>query len=1223
MTLGGSYINKKIINFVILSFLFSLLSACGGGSDSNSASQNSTKQYQGFVQKGPFEVGTDVVISQLDSSGFPTGNAIITKIENVNGRFTYQLPKGWNIGEDAGSLKISAEGFYFDESNGEISGQKLNLSAITNTPESSAVNLLTDWAVNRVEVLLKSGQNLKLATEQSEKELIKIFGIDNIHQLDISQLDSFASDNALLLLLSGALMEVAEQNAVDSQQISNEIATDFSDDGKLTELGDDWFIWMQELIRNNPHLHANNYSKALKEKRGLNAPDSAALPRMIPLASRPSAVLPKELIVSPGETVMLDGRASHVFDEGSIINYTWFRVDQQVFNVPVSDRFIPNPVITAPSQELELLYALVVTDSQKLTDTAVIKIIVRNPVIPNNAPIAVDDTKSTSEDTLLALGVVDIVTPNDTDADGDVLSINAVSSPINGVVALNSAGVVLFTPTLNFVGTASFLYTVSDGKGGTDTATVTIAVTGVNDDPTAVNDTKSTNEDAALTLGLTDIVTPNDTDVDGDTLVITAVSAPVNGTIVLNGDGTVTFTPTTNFVGAGSFDYTVSDGNGGTDTATVTVNVTGTNDAPVAVDDTKNTNEDTALILGVADIVTTNDTDADGDTLSISAVLSPLNGTIILNGNGTVTFIPTANFFGTASFIYTVSDGKGGTDTATVTVTVVAVNDDPVAVDDSTSTNKDVAIVLGVAQIVTPNDTDVEGDTLTITVASTPVNGSVALTNGAVIFTPTTSFVGTASFIYTVSDGNGGTDTASVIIDVVDVIVATSSTYFKSPSPQMGFEIDGIDGNFYGRSVALSADGTTLAVGMAGTQSYSSAVYIYTLDSVGWSLQATLTSVNLESNDAYGRAIALSNDGNTLVVGATFEDGSATGIGGIDNNDASGSGAAYIFSRTGAVWSSSVYVKASNAQANDNFGKSVSISGDGKTIAVGAPSEDSPATGVGGDQGDSSAGSSSGAVYIFLLTGSTWSQEAYVKALLPFRSDQFGSSVSLNGLGNSLIVGAIGEDTTETSSGAIYHFRKSASVWSQQQLVKADTPVQSDNFGQSLALSNDGNTFVAASNTGSGTVYAFNLFSGIWIEEAIINADVTETNDRFGSSVAISADGNKFVIGAAGEDSSSTGTNIPPSGTADPTLNNAAGDGSGAIYIFERVTTVWSQNAYVKATNTDAGDAFGSSVALSDDGKTIAVGAPNERSKSPGINGDQTNNDFLGAGAVYVNPHLQ
>jgi len=150
---------------------------------------------------------------------------------------------------------------------------------------------------------------------------------------------------------------------------------------------------------------------------------------------------------------------------------------------------------------------------------------------------------------------------------------------------------------------------------------VTVNVGSVNDVPDAIDDSASSDEDTAIVLGISDLVTPNDTDLDGDTLVISAVSNPSNGSVVLNPDGTVTFTPNANFHGTATFDYTISDGNGGTDTATVTVNVGSVNDAPVDGNETNTVTEDTTLTIanGATGDLLNNATDADGDSISITS----------------------------------------------------------------------------------------------------------------------------------------------------------------------------------------------------------------------------------------------------------------------------------------------------------------------------------------------------------------------------------------------------------------------------------------------------------------------------------------------------------------------------------------------------------------------------------------------------------------------------
>ena len=299
-------------------------------------------------------------------------------------------------------------------------------------------------------------------------------------------------------------------------------------------------------------------------------------------------------------------------------------------------------------------FTYTVSDGQGGTDTATVTVTV-TPV--NDAPVANDDVATTPEDVAVDIYVL----ANDSDIDGDMLVVDSVTQPTNGTVTNNGVDVT-YTPDANYHGEESFIYTISDGQGGLATATVTVTVTPVNDTPVANDDTATTPEDTPVDID----VLANDTDIDGDTLTVTDVGDPANGTTAINPDGTVEYTPDPNYHGPDSFTYTVSDGNGGTDTAAVTVTVGAANDAPVAADDTATTPEGTAVTIPVL----ANDTDVDGDSLSVSDVSDPENGTAVINPDNTVTYTPAAGFHGLDSFVYTVSDGQGDTASATVTVTV-------------------------------------------------------------------------------------------------------------------------------------------------------------------------------------------------------------------------------------------------------------------------------------------------------------------------------------------------------------------------------------------------------------------------------------------------------------------------------------------------------------------------------------------------------------------------
>ena len=410
-----------------------------------------------------------------------------------------------------------------------------------------------------------------------------------------------------------------------------------------------------------------------------------------------------------------------------------------------------------------------VTDPAGLTDTATVTITV---TAVNDAPTAVDDAYATDEDTPL---VVPAPGPlgNDTDPDGDVLTAALVTGPTNGTLTgTSTAGAFTYTPNPDFAGTDTFTYTVTDGELTSNVATVTITVTSTdNDAPTAVNDAYATTEDTPLVIAAPGVL-GNDTDPDpGTTLTPALVTDPANGTLTGNLDGSFTYTPNANFAGIDTFTYTVSDGALTSNVATVTIIVTSTdNDAPTAGDDTISVVEDS--VANVVPVLA-NDTDPDpGTILTITAVTPGTNGgtaTIIGSGRTGLTYTPAANFVGTDTFTYTISDGAGGTDTATVTVTVTAVNDAPVALDDAYTTDEDTPLVIA-APGPLGNDTDPDGDALTPALLSTTTNGTLAPNlDGSFTYTPNADFAGTDSFTYSVTDPAGLTDTATVTITVTAV----------------------------------------------------------------------------------------------------------------------------------------------------------------------------------------------------------------------------------------------------------------------------------------------------------------------------------------------------------------------------------------------------------------------------------------------------------------------
>ena len=467
--------------------------------------------------------------------------------------------------------------------------------------------------------------------------------------------------------------------------------------------------------------------------------------------------------------------------------------------------------------------------------------------------------------------------------------------------------------------------------------------------------------------------------------------------------------------------------------------------------------------------------------------------------------------------------------------------------------------------------------------------------------------------------------------------VPMTQTYVKASNARPGSGHFGI--------VALSLDGTTLAVGASrepsaatginGDQSdtsalFTGAVYVFARGGSTWTQQAYIKGLNTRPNDHFGESVSLSADGNTLAVAAIFEDSSA-----------GNSGAVYVFGRTGDTWSEQAFIKAPNADPMDLFGKSLALSANGQTMVVGAYFEDSAATTINGDLQDDSA-TEAGAAYVFVRSGSTWSQQAYLKASNASAGSFFGNAASISADGNVVAVAAYQEDSSATgiggdqadtsafASGAVYVFVRSANSWAQTAYIKASNTRASSHFGNALSLSSDGFTLaVAARNESSaalgiggdqasqaagnsGAVYVFHQVAGAWAQQTYIKASNAETQDRFGECVALSSSGDRLIVGALYEDSGAVGINGDQQSEAQVD--------SGAAYVFERTSATWSQLAYVKAINTGADDAFGSTggVAVSGNGGVFAIGADSEDGGIPGVGGNANDETGAESGAVYL-----
>jgi hypothetical protein len=433
-----------------------------------------------------------------------------------------------------------------------------------------------------------------------------------------------------------------------------------------------------------------------------------------------------------------------------------------------------------------------------------------------------------------------------------------------------------------------------------------------------------------------------------------------------------------------------------------------------------------------------------------------------------------------------------------------------------------------------------------------------------------------------------------------------------------------------------------------GVLSTARSFFVIIRNPAGWFQEAYIKAANAEASDEFSYN-ALSFSGETLAVGSSNEDSSQTtitnGTTASSNNGALASGAVYVYRRTVTQWAQEAYIKAANAEYNDRFGYSISLSGD--TLAAGAPNEASSQTTItnGATASADNEAVNSGAVYVYRRTGTEWAQEAYIKAVNANRGVGFGNTVSLSG--NTLAVGVPYEQSTQTTvtngttastdkdpwggHGAAYIYRREGSQWAQEAYVKAANSNADDNFGYSISLSGEtlavgafgedsnqttitNGTEASTDNsaTFSGAVYVYRRSSARWAPEAYIKAANADATDLFGYPVSLSGD-TLAVSAAWGEDSNQT---TITNGTEASSDNSATR--SGAVYVYRRSGVIWTQEAYIKASNSEAMDGFGETVAIS--GDTLVAGSWESSDQTTITNGSTSsaNNSVTCSGAVFV-----
>lgn len=449
-----------------------------------------------------------------------------------------------------------------------------------------------------------------------------------------------------------------------------------------------------------------------------------------------------------------------------------------------------------------------------------------------------------------------------------------------------------FSPNAGYFGGAGVSIVVNDqgNTGGgalTDSAGVSITVVNTNTAPVANDDSYSTNQNTTLNVPAPGVL-GDDTDVDGDTLNAILESGPSNGTLILNSDGSFTYTPNAGYFGSDSFVYHANDGTVNSSVATVSLTINFVNMPPLAVNDSYSTNEDTPLVVSAPGLLG-NDTDVDPQTLTAVLVTGPSNGSLSLNADGSFTYTANANFNGVDSFTYRANDGTANSNIATVQIAVNPANDAPVAANDSYAIAEDSVLTVPAAGVLA-DDTDVDGDSLTALLVAGPTYGTLTLNaNGSFVYTPSADFNGADSFTYVANDGSVNSNIATVVLtisNVNDPPVASNDAYVTNEDAALNVPANGVlvnDADVDGDpltvllvtgplngSLALNADGSFVYTPNAnynGADSFTYRANDGSADSNIATVRIAVNAVNdvpVASDDAYGM-----NEDAVLVVGPT------------------------------------------------------------------------------------------------------------------------------------------------------------------------------------------------------------------------------------------------------------------------------------------------------------------------------------------------------------------
>ena len=792
--------------------------------------------------------------------------------------------------------------------------------------------------------------------------------------------------------------------------------------------------------------------------------------------------------------------------------------------------------------------------------------------------------------------------------------------------------------------------------------TVDIKIIAVNDQPTALDYTPTTEEDTAVQI----VVVHNDTDPDPDTVTISSYTSPSNGTASPSST-TFTYTPNANYNGGDSFDYTVSDGTA-TDTGTVTITVTAVNDPPTAEDDTATTAEDTPVDINVV----ANDTDVEGDTLSVTTPTpTPNNGTaaIASGSTTTVTYTPNTGFIGTDSFVYTLSDGAD-TATSTVEIIVAAAQAQPAKPTGLTANAGLGQVTLDWTDPYDYRITKYEySQSLSVSnLAWSDISDSAHGETNDASFTVTGLNNGTTYYFRIQATNSAGTSDVSDLVYAVPGNVAP--TFDDGTATSRSVEEHSAGEAEVGEPVSATdpeEDMLTYSLSSDGTDANS-----FSIDANGQITVAPSAILDYEAQFSYSITVSV-HDGKNIQDGydaTTIDDTIVVTIGVSYVAEAPAKPTGLTATRGNARvtlrWEDDPYdrpiterqylserqvakLTAGDGAENDYFGYSVAVDGD--TAVVGAYGDDNnkgaayvlvrrsgawsqvakltaldgqsghwfgasvavdgDTVVVGaflGDGGGDGGVDNAGAAYVFTKSGTEWddaTETAKLTASDGADLDAFGGSVAMDG--DTVVVGAYWDDDNGDDSGSVYVFTKSTdSVWADAtETVKltASDGLGGDYFGVSVALDADTMAVGAPQDDDSGSVYVFTRQEGVWSEVAKLTASDGAADNEFGISVAVdgdAVDGDTVVVGAHQDDVNDANNNQ---------LSNA-----GSAYVFaEPASGVWddaTETAKLTASDGSADDEFGRSVGI--DGNTVIVGAPQTDDV------DDNNMSVSNSGSAYV-----